>query len=955
MKKIYLFIFILLAFQTNAQLLVSSPSFITETNTSTTITADASYGNKKLIGITSDIFVHIGVLTSISTSSADWKYVASTWGTSDAKIKCVALGNNKWSYTINTNIRSFFGITDATEKIVKIAILFRDAAGTNVLRNADGSDMYVNVYDNNLHVKIDSPLFQPTYVKSLEPLTKKIGDTIFINGKSNQNTNLKIFYNDTVLSTVNNTNSISAYKVINKVGTQKIYLNGTSNSVTDTDTAEFYVNDNQVKEDLPLGAVDGINYLAGDTSVILVLYAPNKKSINVVGDFNNWSVALSNAMKMTKDSARYWIQLNGLTPGVEYAYQYLIDGNLKVADYNAEKVLDPNNDSYIPSATYPNLKAYPVGKTSGIVSVLQTAKPKYNWKYNNFVRPNKSNLIIYEVLIRDFVKKQNFNELRDSLDYFKRLGINTIELMPVAEFEGNNSWGYNTNFNFALDKYYGTELAFKEFIDSAHAKGIAVVLDIVMNHVFGSSPLAQMYWDGTNNVPAANNPWLNVSATHPFNVGNDMNHESQATKLLVSRVVKYWLNNYRIDGFRWDLSKGFTQKNNPSNVSAWGNYDATRIATWKSIYDTMQKTSLNSYCILEHFADNAEETELANYGMLLWGNANYNFNQSTMGFGSDASLNGAFANGRGWAKQNLVTYMESHDEERIMYKNLNFGNTNGAYNTRDTATALKRTEMAAAFWALVPGPKLMWQFGELGYNYSINTCTNLTISNDCRLSDKPIRWDFYNNTNRKGLFDAYAKFLKLRSNPSYANDFISNKYTLNTTGLFKSVQLNGDSIKLVVIGNFDLSPQTTSVSFPSDGIWYSVYTDKYLGVSNGAASVTLQPGEYMVYANKNISTQVITDLLNLGMPTLDMNTHFYPNPLKTSSVVEYNLPESGKVTIRAYTAQGQDAGIIFSGYQQKGFQKIFIYKNSLISAPGVYLLSIQLNQKQKIQKFLTIN
>jgi hypothetical protein len=119
--------------------------------------------------------------------------------------------------------------------------------------------------------------------------------------------------------------------------------------------------------------------------------------------------------------------------------------------------------------------------------------------------------------------------------------------------------------------------------------------------------------------------------------------------------------------------------------------------------------------------------------------------------------------------------------------------------------------------------------------------------------------------------------------------------------------------------------------------------------------VTLQPGEYIVYANKNISTQVITDLLNLGMPTLDMNTHFYPNPLKTSSVVEYNLPESGKVTIRAYTAQGQDAGIIFSGYQQKGFQRIFIYKNTLINSPGVYLLSIQLNQKQKIQKFLTIN
>jgi 1,4-alpha-glucan branching enzyme len=955
MKKVYLIILVLLSLNTNAQLLVSSPSFITETNTTTTITADAAFGNKKLIGNTNDIFVHIGVLTTLSTSGGDWKYVASTWGTSDPKFKCVALGNNKWSYTINGNLRTFFGITNANEKIVKIAILFRDAAGANVLRNADGSDMYVNVYDNNIRVKIDTPFFQPTYAKNLEPLTKKIGDTIRINGKANQNVNLSIYFNDTLLSTASNATSISTYKVINKVGTQKIYLNGTNNSFIDIDTAEFYVNGSQVLEDLPAGVNDGINYLAGDTSAILVLYAPNKKSINVVGDFNNWTVALSNAMKMTKDSTRFWIQLNGLTPGVEYAYQYIIDGSLKVADYNAEKILDPYNDSYIPATTYPNLKAYPITKTSGIVSVLQTAKPKYNWKVNNFVRPNKSNLIIYELLIRDFVKKQNFNELRDSLDYFKRLGINTIELMPVAEFEGNNSWGYNTSFNFALDKYYGTEMAFKEFVDSAHAKGIAVVVDIVMNHVFGSSPLAQMYWDGANNVPAANNPWLNAAATHPFNVGNDMNHESAATKQLVSRVVKHWLTNYKIDGFRWDLSKGFTQKNNPTNVSAWGNYDASRIAIWKNIYDTMQKASPNSYCILEHFADNSEEVELSNYGMLLWGNANYNFNQSTMGFANDASLNGAFANGRGWTKQNLVTYMESHDEERIMFKNINYGNSNGAYNIRDTATALKRTEMAAAFWALVPGPKTMWQFGELGYNYSINTCTDLTINNNCRLSDKPIRWDYYTNANRKGLFDAYAKFLKLRNTPNYTNDFISNKYTLNTTGLFKSVQINGDSIKLVIVGNFDVSPQTSSVSFPADGIWYSVYTNKYQGVLNGTASITLQPGEYIVYANKNISTQVITDILNVNMPVLDMATRLYPNPLKNNSVLEYSLPESGKVIVHAYGMQGQDAGVIFSGYQQKGPQKISIFRNNLMNTPGVYLLSIQLNQKQKIQKLLITN
>jgi 1,4-alpha-glucan branching enzyme len=952
MRKFFILILTVLTLHTNGQLLVTVPDFITESSTSVDIIADASFGNKKLLGNTNDIFVHIGLITTLSASSADWKYVASTWGNSDVKFKCTALGNNKWSYTINNNLRTFFGVTNPNEKILKIAILCRDAAGNNVLRNADGSDMFVNVYDNNLHVRIDTPLFQPTYVKNLEPVSKKIGDTIRINGKANQSTNLSIYFNDTLLFSGNNVNTLSTYKVINKVGTQKIFLKGISNSFIDIDSSEFYVNGGQVVEDLPAGVVDGINYQAGDTSVVLVLYAPNKKTINVLGDFNNWTVGISNAMKMTKDSSRFWIQINGLTPGVEYAYQYLIDGNLKVADYNTEKVLDPNNDSYIPATTYPNLKAYPIGKTSGIVSVLQTAKPKYNWKSNSFVRPNKSNLIIYELLIRDFVKKQNFTELRDSLDYFKRLGINTIELMPVAEFEGNNSWGYNANFNFALDKFYGTEIAFKEFIDSAHAKGIAVVLDIVMNHVFNSSPLAQMYWDGATSAPAANNPWLNQAATHPYNVGNDLNHESIATKSLVSRVVKHWLNNYRIDGFRWDLSKGFTQKNNPTNVGAWGNYDASRIAIWKNIYDTMQKVSSNSYCILEHFADNTEEIELANYGMLLWGNANYNFNQSTMGYATETSLNNAFANGRGWAKQNLVTYMESHDEERLMFKNINYGNSNGAYNTRDTATALKRNEMAAAFWALVPGPKTMWQFGELGYNYSINTCTDLSVATNCRLSDKPIRWDYYSNPNRKGLFDAYAKFLKLRTNSKYTNDFISNKYTLNTTGLFKSIQLNGDSIKLVLVGNFDVIPQTSTVSFPADGTWYSVFTDKTQGVVNGVASITLLPGEYIVYANKNLSTQVITNILNVNMPVLDMKTNFYPNPMKSISILECNLPESGTLSLHAFNLQGKDVGILYTGHKQKGFQKITINKNNLMSTPGVYFFTIQLNQKQKIQKIL---
>jgi hypothetical protein len=390
-------------------------------------------------------------------------------------------------------------------------------------------------------------------------------------------------------------------------------------------------------------------------------------------------------------------------------------------------------------------------------------------------------------------------------------------------------------------------------------------------------------------------------------------------------------------------------------VNAWGLYDASRIAIWKNIYDTMQKASVNSYCILEHFADNTEEKELADYGMLLWGNANYNFGQSAMGFPTDASINYANANGRSWNQQHLVTYMESHDEERLMYKNLNYGNTGSGYSTRDVNTALKRMELAAAFWALTPGPKSMWQFGELGYDLSINTCPDLTINNNCRLSDKPIKWDYFTNPNRKALYNAYAQFLKFRNNPSYTTDFSTGRYTMNGGGLFKSMQMNGDSIKLVVMGNFDVSTQTSNVSFPSDGFWYNVYNNKYIPVLNGTASITLQAGEYQVYTNKNISTAVITDILNVNLPELNMISSIYPNPLRTSANFVYQLPESGNVQIHAYNMNGEDCGLLYSGYQFKGTQKFVIQKNQSMQMPGLYFISIIQNQKQKINKLLITN
>jgi glycosidase len=584
------------------------------------------------------------------------------------------------------------------------------------------------------------------------------------------------------------------------------------------------------------------------------LYAPNKKNVFAIGDFNNWTASASSLMNITPDGKRFWIRISGLTAGTEYAYQYLIDGNLKIADPYTEKILDPDNDQYIPAATYPNLKTYPTGKTTGIVSILQTAKPAYSWQVTNFAKPNKNNLIVYELLVRDFVAAHNWQTIKDTLSYLKRLGINAIEVMPFNEFEGNSSWGYNPSFYFAPDKYYGTETALKQFIDECHKQGIAVIMDIVLNHTYNQSPLAQMYWDAANNRPAANNPWYNAIAPTAFGFGNDFNHESDATKYFFNRVLQHWLNNYKLDGYRFDFSKGLTQKVSTTDVQ-FSAYDASRIAIIKSYQSTIKAISPNAYLILEHFCDNTEEKELSDNGMMLWGNGNYNFNEATMGWLTNSDFGGIIYKNRGWTQPNLVGYQESHDEERLMYKNEKYGNTTGgSYNVKDTITGLKRNAMAAAFWAMIPGPKMIWQFGELGYDYSRCYLSTNGEGGDCnkKLDPKPIKWDYYNNTNRKALYNVYSNLIKLRTMPAYLSTFTTGIINSNLSGAIKWLNVSDNALKVVVYGNFDVTTKTASVTFPSTGTWYSLLNDSVATVNSTTVSVTLPPGAYYVFTSKDV-------------------------------------------------------------------------------------------------------
>ncbi|MBG9376497.1 T9SS type A sorting domain-containing protein [Panacibacter sp. DH6] len=863
MKKVLLFTFVILSCIAKAQLLTWSPDFIKESSTPVVVTMDASFGNKGLLNYTptGDVYVHIGVITNKSSGSSDWKHVPFAWATTNTAARCEYLGNNKWKFTINGGLRTFFSVTDATETIQKIAILFRSGDGNRKQANTDGSDMYVPVYDNGVNARIDEPFKQPTYVPVPEPVSKKVGDALTITAKQNTAGTLKIFFNGNLLGTTANT-SLTVTTTIAVSGDQQIVAESASGNTVKKDSVKFVVIPSNNVAELPAGVQDGINYEAGNTSVVLVLYAPGKKNVFAIGDFNNWVAGAAGLMNITPDSKRFWIRLTGLTPGTEYAFQYLIDGNLKIADPYTEKILDPANDPFIETATYPNLKAYPAGKTTGIVSLFQTNKPAYNWQVTNFTGPDRNNLIIYELLLRDFVAAHNWQTLKDSLAYLKRLGVNAIELMPFNEFEGNSSWGYNPSYFFAPDKYYGTEAALKQLIDECHKQGMAVIMDMVLNHTYNQSPLAQMYWDAANNRPAANNPWYNAVAPTAFGFGNDFNHESADTKSFFNRVLQHWIKNYRIDGYRLDFTKGLTQKQS-STDQQFSAYDASRIAILKAYNSTIKTANANAYVILEHFCDNTEEKELSDNGMMLWSRATYNFQEATMGWLGNSNFESILYTKKGWTKPALVGFMENHDEERLMYKNEKYGNNgNSAYNVRDTAIGLKRNGMAAAFMMMVPGPKMIWEFGELGYDYSRCYLSTNGEEGDCnrKLDPKPIKWEYYRNANRKALYDVYANLARLRNTPAYLSTFTTGTINSNLSGAVKWLNVSDNALKVVVYGNFDVNTVTATVTFPATGVWYSYLNDSVATINSTTVNVTLPPGAYYVFTNKDILLPV--NLLN---------------------------------------------------------------------------------------------
>ena len=795
-----------------------------------------------------DLYAHLGIIAADDDRS-DWSFVPYEWGVNNDRCKFTKVADNSWELNISPSIREFFGSGDTPVTLLALLV-----------RNSDGS------------------------LKSGEDQFCSVKDTKY--------------------------------------------------------QAETFNPDPVVAESMPADVNYGIN-CRPDGSVTFVLYDKDKNGRHseycyIVGDWNDWKRVPEGAMKRDEAAGCWWITLTGLDPDKEYRFQYRAGtsggSDLYLSDPYSEIVYDQWNDQYISSSTYPDLPVFPE-KAKALVSAFKINEDSYDWKYSDFKIEDDDDLVIYELLIRDFSTTKDLNGVMERLDYIEELGVNAIELMPVQEFDGNLSWGYNPNHYFALDKAYGTRDMYKDFVDECHRRGIAVIIDVVYNHLTGLSTYAKLYYNADKT--AASNPWFNVDAPHPYSVFHDINHDNELISRHIKESLAHLLNEYDVDGFRFDLTKGFT--NRKSSESSASNYDASRIAILKGYFDHIISVKNDAVVILEHFCEEKEERELVQAGMKVWRNCNGAYRSSVQGGTGDFSSI--------WTGSSTVPFggyigfMESHDEERLCYGAVNDagsvswgviglgndwnndkkmlqdgpffvarnlaattgdrfkirgnGEWNDAYNygaandnfkltvgqgyvmtngssskdmyvpaagtydiyfNLDTKTvwlmnagdrpqepsvtpggaedaltvAMRRAGCSAAFCLTVPGPKMIWQFGEIGYDISIN-------HND-RTGEKPVLTDSYMaEPKRKALYDTYASLLKFRrENPRFFDQDADFSWTPKAA--VKTITCTADGRTFHVVGNFDTVSQTATLP---QGIWKDYFTGE-----NVTGDVNLKQGEF---------------------------------------------------------------------------------------------------------------
>jgi 1,4-alpha-glucan branching enzyme len=255
----------------------------------------------------------------------------------------------------------------------------------------------------------------------------------------------------------------------------------------------------------------------------------------VTGTFDDWAGDRTELRPDGDGSSGTWsADVEGVEPGAEYRF------TIRTPDGDLSRI-DP----------------YARHMTNSVGNALVYDPAGFDWSDDAFAMPAWDDLVIYEMHVGTFAATGDhggtFDAASRRLDYLEKLGVSAIQVMPPFEFAGDLSWGYNPAHLFAIESSYGGPDAFKRFIRAAHAHGIAVIVDVVYNHL-GPSDLDLWRFDGWAegegggiyfyNDRRAATPW---GTTRP-----DYGRGEVRTFLRDSAIT--WLEEFRCDGLRFDAT-----------------------------------------------------------------------------------------------------------------------------------------------------------------------------------------------------------------------------------------------------------------------------------------------------------------------------------------------------------------------------------------------------------------
>ncbi len=853
MKKILSLFLVTFMFVTNTtaqEIVTTSPAILQTDSKDIVLTYHADQGNKGLAGTTAStpIYAHIGVITDKSKSSRDWRYTKADWAEDIDACKLTYISADTWSLRIG-DINTYFGITDKTETVKQIALVFRSATGATPFKEGKteaNGDILIDVHPAG---------FQMQFFSDAGIVINETSTTANFTIRTTSTAKIELLLNNNVVaSNASGMELKHAYTFATKGESYDFVARATSGSNVIEKSLSFLYPTNSVAKNYP-GGVPKMGAVANaDGTVTFCLAAPGKTNVVLIPSWDNYKALKKNIMNYQDYNGNryFWTTVSGLDPNKSYPYYYAVDAKDNVGDPYAKLVLDPWSDNWITSDIYPDLIPYPIEHVEGVMlAVYKGNIDKYNWNVTDFKAPAAKDLIIYEMLFRDFTGTEGVDEgngtVRQAIEkipYLYSLGVNAVELMPIMEFNGNNSWGYNTNFYFAPDKAYGTHDDYREFIDKCHEAGIAVILDIVFNQSDGLHPWYQMY-------PIESNPFYNETAPHVYSVLNDWNQDNALVQQQWKDVLQYWLKEFKVDGFRFDLVKGLG--NNSSYGGDTEKYNQSRVDRMKLLHSYIKEINPNAYHINENLAGASEENAMAADGQMNWANVNYASCQFAMGFQSGADNNRFLSTNDSRTWGSTISYAESHDEERVAYKQKTSGS--GVVKTLKMVQ-MRRLGSMAAQMILAPGAHMIWQFGEIGADQTTKK------GNDNDTDPKIVNWNYLNDADRKGLHQSYTDLCWLRkSNPDLFTQNAS--FTMNCNS---NSWANGRTIRLVN-GNQELicviNPNITgaakaiSVTFgSSSNNDYQILSKSYNTTPTfdaATGTVSVPPSAYVVIGNKNIS------------------------------------------------------------------------------------------------------